>query len=97
MNVGALESHDVRRAERSQQRRLLGLAHDVDERRSPSSMQSLISIWPRLDAAAVCTSARVAFAPHGLDHAERGQRIDEARRAVGRRRALGQQQALRPP
>ena len=27
---------------------------------------------------------RVAFAPHGLDHAQRGQRIDEARGAFGR-------------
>ena len=33
----------------------------------------------------MCTSARVAFAPHGLDHAERGQRVDEAGGAVGRR------------
>ena len=37
----------------------------------------------------------VAFEPHRLDHAERGQRIDEARRAFGRRRARRQQQALR--
>ena len=38
---------------------------------------------------------RVAFAAHGLDHAERGQRIDEARGAFGRRRARRQHQALR--
>ena len=82
------------RADRAQQRRLLGLAHDVDQRRRRPARQMRLSIWPRFEAAAVCTSARVAFAPHRLDHAERGERVDEARGAVGRRRAVGQEQAL---
>ena len=37
----------------------------------------------------------VTFAPHRADHAERGQRVDEARRALHRRHAGGQLQALR--
>ena len=50
----------------------------------PSFRQMRLSICPRFDAAAVCTSARVAFALHRLDHAQRGERVDEAGGAVGR-------------
>ena len=35
----------------------------------------------------------VALHPHRLDHAERGQRVDEARRALRRVGAVGQRQA----
>ena len=61
----------------------------------PSARQMRSSIWPRFDAAAVWTSALWPSLAHRLDHAERGQRIDERRRAVRGGRAGGQRQALR--
>ena len=60
----------------------------------PSAMHSRLSIWPRFEAAAVCTSARVALATHRADQTEDGQRVDEARRALDRGRAVGQVEAL---
>ena len=36
----------------------------------------------------------VAFASHGFDHAQRGERVDEARGALRRGRSFGQHQAV---
>jgi hypothetical protein len=90
--VGARVAH-VLRAFRSQQLGLLGLAHDVHERDAvlaADAVQHPAEVRRRRGV----RERPVPVAAHGLDHAERGQRIDEARRAGGRRRALGQRQAV---
>jgi hypothetical protein len=55
------------------------------------------SIWPRFDAAAVWTSALVPLHAHGLDHRQRGQRVDEGRSAVGRCCVGGKHEAVLGP
>jgi hypothetical protein len=84
---------DVARAELAQQLFLLGLAHDVDEADAVGDadpVQHLAEVRGRRRV----DERLVAFHAHRLDHAEGGQRVDEARRAVGGLRAGRQRQAL---
>ena len=81
MNVGAVVSHDVLGAEAAQQLRLLGAAHDVHQR-DPSCEADLVQHLTQVRGRRRVHERGVAFEPHGLDHAERGQRVDEAGRAL---------------
>ena len=69
--------------------RLFLAAHDVDEADAVLDAD-LVEHLAEVRGGGGVHQRLVTFAPHGLDHAERGQRIDEPRRAVGGRGARGQ-------
>ena len=75
-------------ADRSQQRLLLRPAHDVDQAYAVLDAD-LVEHQAEVGCGGRMHKGGVAFAPHRLDHAERGQRVDEARCAFGRGRAVG--------
>ena len=66
--------------------RLLLAAHDVDQ---PDAVleADLVEHLAEVGGGRRVHQRLVVLAAHGLDHAQRGQRIDEPGRAVGRRRA----------
>ena len=78
---------------RLQQRRLLGFAHNVHEANAVFQADPVQHL-PQIGCRCRVHQRLVPFEPHGLHHAERGQRIDKTRSAISRRAALGQQQAL---
>ena len=84
------------RADLAQDLRLLLAAHDVDEADAVLEAD-LVEHLAEVGGGRGVHQRVVAFAPHGLDHAERGQRIDEAGGAVGRRGAGRQRQAVGRP
>ena len=84
---------DMLRADLAQDLGLLGAAHDIDEGDAVLEAD-LVEHLPEIGGGRRMHQRLVAFAPHGLGHAERGQRIDEAGGAVGRRRACRQRQAV---
>jgi hypothetical protein len=59
------------------QRLLLGLAHDVDEV-DAVLLADLVEHLPQVRCGRRVHQRLVAFAPHRLDHAQRGERVDEA-------------------
>jgi hypothetical protein len=78
----------------AQQRRLLGLAHDVDQADAvlqADAVEHLAQVGRRRGV----HQRGVAFALHGLDHAQRGERVDEARRTLAAVAPGRQRQALR--
>ena len=93
MKVGALESHDVLRADAAQDLDLLRAAHDVDQGDAVLEADPVEHL-AEVGGGGGVHERGVALAAHRLDHAERGQRVDEAGRAVGRRGALRQRQAV---
>jgi hypothetical protein len=74
-------------------RLLLGLAHDVHEG-DPVFDANAIEHLAQVGGRRGVHQCLVAFAAHRLHHAERRQRVDEARRAIGRCGAGRQHQAL---
>ena len=96
LNDGALESQTWVAPMRSQELRLLGPAHDVDERHvlfETELDQHLTEVRrrSRVDEAAV------TFTAHRLDHPERGERIDKGRCSRPGRRPFGQRRGTRMP
>ncbi len=80
-------------AQALEDRDLVGVADDVDERHAfglAQPHQHLAEVRRRRRV----NQGRVSFAAHGLDHAQRRQRIDERRGAVRRGGGRRQDQAL---
>ena len=75
---------------------LLLAAHDVDEADAVLDAD-LVEHLAEVGGGGGMHQRLVAFAPHGFGHAERGQRIDEAGRAFGRRGAVRQRQDILGP
>ena len=76
-------------AKRSQQLFLVGLADDIDQR-DPVLDAELDEHLAEIRCRGRVHEGRMAFAAHGFQHSERGHRIDEGRRPVLRRCAVGQ-------
>ena len=94
MKVGDGGIDDMLGADLAQDVGLLRAAHDVDEADAVLEAD-LVEHLAEVGGGRGMHQRLVALAPHGLGHAERGQRIDEAGGAVGRRRAGRQRQARR--
>ena len=85
---------DVHRALVAQELRLLVAAHDVDELDRVGETQPVEHL-AEVGGGRGVDQRRVSLAPHRADHAERGERVDEARRALFGCHAVGQGQDLR--
>ncbi len=93
VKVGAEESHTCAAPRPRKQRRLFGTAHDVHQRhavRETDSHQHLAEVGRRRGV----NQRRVPLSPHGLHHAKRRKRIDEAGRPFRRRGPLRQHQGV---
>ena len=75
---------------------LLLAAHDIDQGNAVLQAD-LVEHLAEIGRSCRVNQRLVTLAPHGLGHAERGQRIDEAGGAFRRRRAVGQHQAFIDP
>ena len=82
MKVGALEFTHVLRADVPQDLLLLGLAHDVDQRDAVSDADPVQHL-AEVGGGRGVHERLVPLQPHGLDHAQGGQRIHEAGGALG--------------
>ena len=83
----------MHRADGAQQVFLLRFANDVHQRNAVLDADAVEHL-PQIGCGRGVYQRLVAFQPHGLDHAQRGQRVDETRGTLGRRGAGRQHQAL---
>ena len=86
VKVAEVEIDDVLCADAVQQLGLLGAAHDVHQA-DAVLLADLVQHLAEVRRGRRMHQCLVALALHRLGHAERGQRIDEPRSALGRRRA----------
>ena len=85
---------DVRGPDAAQQRDLLGRAHDVDQR-DAVRRANLLQHVPEIRRRGGVHQPGVSLHPHGLDHAQRRERIHETRGGVHRGGPVRKDQALR--
>ena len=86
VKVAEVEIDDVLGADAAQQPGLLGTAHDVHQA-DAVLLADLVQHLAEVRRGRRMHQRLVALALHRLGHAERGQRVDKPRRALGRRRA----------
>ena len=96
MKVGDAEFDHLLGADVVQDRFLFGAADDVDQGDAVLEAD-LVEHLAEIGGGGGVNQRGMPLAPHGLGHGERGQRVDEPRRAVGRRRAFGQHLAVGGP
>ena len=85
---------DVCRAEIAEQRLLRRAAHDIDERDAVGGAD-FDKHLPEIRGGSGVDECAVPLGAHQFDEGKRGQRINEARRAIARERAVGQRHAHR--
>ena len=81
--------HDMFGTQIPEELLVLHAADDVDQGYAVDGAD-LLQHLPEVRGGGRMNQRRMALEPHRFDHAQRGQRVDEAGRSFGRRRALGQ-------
>ena len=72
----------------------LGWTTDHVHKRDAVSEAEPVQHLPEIGSGGGVNQGAMTLTPQGFGHAERGQRVDKGRRAILRRRSLGQRQAI---